>query len=648
MRRDANGNGEQAMNWTRNIIRLTLLVLALALPATAGADTICVGSSSLLCNSVKPGTAAGLHDALSDASTHSGADTVKIAAGTYVGHFSYVKDEDVTIVGAGPDATILRSDAFNGALEVTGHSPATTVVSDLGVEMGDIDGLEVSGIYLSKAGAENVKATNPGGSFGRGVRLADGGQFRHGEISVGNAFGVGTITPDGPRSVSDTSIDASLGVEIGSGSIAIDRVRMNVDHTGVSSAATTTISNSLIRVGGTGVNFGLYQFNGGSTTANHVTIVGATGADYGVAAIANGASSSYIAMANSIVAGGWYTSLSREAVGSGPANLIVGHSALAAPVTSSVDSSKGPGSFTDTGGNTNADPHFVDSTVTLASPQVDYRLTGASALIDAGDPAGPGSTDLNGAPRLVDGDGASGAQRDMGAFEYQRQAPIPVIAAPAAGTFPAGTSIGFDAAGSSDPDGDPITYAWDFGDGAQGSGPSTSHAYAAGGTPATTLAVTDAAGLTATATRQLTITAPTVGGDAGGGGATTPPPGDGTPAQPAGGTPRDTVAPRIIRPTLARTRFRASGRRPGTTLRFRLSERARVIVTIERRGSNGRYRKVGALAGVRLGAGARTLRLSGKLGRATLAPGRYRTVLVAIDAAGNRSKTARLAFRVVR
>jgi PKD repeat protein len=51
--------------------------------------------------------------------------------------------------------------------------------------------------------------------------------------------------------------------------------------------------------------------------------------------------------------------------------------------------------------------------------------------------------------------------------------------------------LSFDGSGSSDPDGDNLSYAWDFGDGGTGSGASPSHTYVAAGTYLVTLTVTD-------------------------------------------------------------------------------------------------------------------------------------------------------------
>jgi PKD repeat protein len=66
-----------------------------------------------------------------------------------------------------------------------------------------------------------------------------------------------------------------------------------------------------------------------------------------------------------------------------------------------------------------------------------------------------------------------------------------------------------DGSGSSDPDGQIATYAWDFGDGGTGSGATASHTYAAAGTYTVKLTVTDDGGLTDSTTKSVTVTAGT-------------------------------------------------------------------------------------------------------------------------------------------
>jgi hypothetical protein len=85
----------------------------------------------------------------------------------------------------------------------------------------------------------------------------------------------------------------------------------------------------------------------------------------------------------------------------------------------------------------------------------------------------------------------------------------------------------------------------------------------------------------------------------------------------------------------------------GTRFRYTLSEAARVTLKIQRAlpGRRGRYGTVGTLK--RSGAkGANRIRFSGRIGRRALRRGRYRAVIRAVDAAGNRSGRRTARFRV--
>jgi PKD repeat protein len=76
---------------------------------------------------------------------------------------------------------------------------------------------------------------------------------------------------------------------------------------------------------------------------------------------------------------------------------------------------------------------------------------------------------------------------------------------------PTGLSVAFDGTTSSDPDGDTLTYDWDFNDGtAHGTGATPTHVYAAAGTYHVTLLVSDGKGGTNSVTNDVIVTAPPV------------------------------------------------------------------------------------------------------------------------------------------
>jgi hypothetical protein len=438
--------------------------------------------------------------------------------------------------------------------------------------------------------------------------------------------------------VRDSFIAGRAGVSASAGTWVLERLRVTVKVTGIQVGGTASLQDSLIRVSGDpGVgSVAIEKLGPGVLAADHVTLVGGADATYGGSSAITTAGTATLSVKNSILAGSFSgSSFLRYATGGGSANIAVGHSNFAPPPDNHVDATAGQGVFQEApnGTNTNVDPEFVDPVLSLESPTVDFRLRHDSPLIDKGEPGGLQGQDLGGEPRLVDGDGANGATRDMGAYEYQRRAPAAVIAAPGAGVFAAGTPLAFSAAGSGDPDaGDSLEYGWSFGDGASAQGVHASHVYDSGGDRVVTLTVTDSTGLTASATRALLVEVPGSGPD-----------------------PIDRIAPAVSSVSLSARAFRvyaraaAAGRVPrGTRVRFRLSEAASVRFDVRRRAGG---RRIGSF--VRSArAGLNSVRFTGRLrvrGRTlSLAPGRYRLTIVATDAARNRSEARRVTFRVLR
>jgi PKD repeat protein len=86
------------------------------------------------------------------------------------------------------------------------------------------------------------------------------------------------------------------------------------------------------------------------------------------------------------------------------------------------------------------------------------------------------------------------------------QAPAAVIAAPT--TAVVSQTVRFDGTGSSDPEGQILSYDWDFGDGTVGAGITVTHAYTEADSYRVTLTVADDGGLTDEATHEIEIGQP--------------------------------------------------------------------------------------------------------------------------------------------
>ena len=87
------------------------------------------------------------------------------------------------------------------------------------------------------------------------------------------------------------------------------------------------------------------------------------------------------------------------------------------------------------------------------------------------------------------------------------QVPIPAIGGPYAGMV--NSAVAFDAGGSRDPDGDELTFSWDFGDGTPGAdGSAAQHAFIKAGTYVVTAIVRDDNGGSVPASTRAVISAP--------------------------------------------------------------------------------------------------------------------------------------------
>ena len=145
---------------------------------------------------------------------------------------------------------------------------------------------------------------------------------------------------------------------------------------------------------------------------------------------------------------------------------------------------------------------------------------------------------------------------------------------------------------------------------------------------------------------------PATGGDAG------PGSGPGSGGSAGDQTVVDRDAPVIGRVTLTRNAFTVSRRATpvaaaagGTTIRYTLSEPAAVTLRLQRsvarRGGGRRFVAAGTLRRTGV-AGSNKVPFSGRIGRRALRPGAYRVVVKATDAAGNRSASRTVKFKIKR
>ncbi|MGE5175154.1 MAG: Ig-like domain-containing protein [Hyphomicrobiales bacterium] len=103
----------------------------------------------------------------------------------------------------------------------------------------------------------------------------------------------------------------------------------------------------------------------------------------------------------------------------------------------------------------------------------------------------------------TDGKGGSGSASTDITVQNVNRPPTADAGGPYNGVI--NVAVAFDGTGSSDPDGDVLTFAWTFGDGNTGTGATVSHPYASTGTFDVSLTVTDTGALSATDNTTATI-----------------------------------------------------------------------------------------------------------------------------------------------
>lgn len=445
-------------------------------------------------------------------------DRIKVGPGTFpaTATLSDALNNPVLIEGAGESATVLtRTPAAAQPVLVLDNAQSGVSKLTLHIPAGQPN---MTGVTLvGGAFGERLRITSPAATAdATGISVLNGSSLRRSVVTLPNttvASNDGIVAGDNAV-VESSGVSATRGVAIlGSGALirgARVTARMGVELHGTfgmdrTATVENTQVNTLVPQGSGDAAFKAQAENTSTAvtlSARHVTLIGpGSGIGFNADAHASGPNSvSTLNILDSIVRG-YATDLKSAQGPSGSASLNIDDSAF--------DFAKTVGGMfaTVNPGPNNINLNSLDPK--LRDFHGDKRPGFDSALVDRGVPGGllitESAFDLALLPRLVDGNGDGTARRDMGAFEYQRAAPV-VTATAAPATAGQGQAITFSASATdTDPEETPGEISWTFDDGATSAGASVQHAFASAGAHTATARATDPAGVTGAGIATVTI-----------------------------------------------------------------------------------------------------------------------------------------------
>lgn len=481
------------------------MLLWLLLAAGAQAATFCVNVPACAGGPGNNHTTIGA--ALTAASGSSGTDRVEIASGNYSGPWVLGATNPVEIIGVGATRPVLTTPALTNAVVLTMNADGSSL-KNVAINIPAADA--ATGLRVDKwTSLSDISVTGAGStnSIGVGLYSHNSSLLDHVDIDLdwgpGNQSKAMLLYAAGSTKVYDSTLRACVGITVDtSNNVDLQRLRATGDNAVHYWNSSGTISSSLLKYSTPaimGYHYGLRVNNtsGATQTVNSInnTIVSA-GANVAAGIVSSATTPGINNLnVNSNVIAGLNASFFVDGDGTNAVSTTYSRYDVAPPIA------VGTGNALFSG-----DPGFVNSA------GGDYSLLRGSALVDAGDPGSistggqpiPAARDLAGNDRVVNAVGTDAAGRDIGAFEVQNAAPTAAITVltPSPSTS---APVDFSSAGSSEPDGEAVSYLWSFDDGQTISTPNAQRSWDVSGIQTVRLTVTDSTGLSSTAATQVQI-----------------------------------------------------------------------------------------------------------------------------------------------
>ncbi|MGK2877302.1 MAG: PKD domain-containing protein [Solirubrobacterales bacterium] len=483
----------------------TLLLALAGTTSASAASNFCVGADPTnLCPDDWP-QATDLVDVQTQAADPE-MNTIYVMPGTYTSPDGVnFLNKPVKILGVGatkPIITIDSAPSYAPGTSVITTANSNTNFDNLQIDMPASTGL--TGITAALGGQliTNITINGPGADDSKGIVVSDASpRVRSLTINLGSGTSSAVVVDSSTSAIIDdvNVTHATNAVSLTSAlNFKIRRMKSHSANGVVGLASSGTVSSSVImpssdaaeNSGGKAVGASSTSGETNEVRVDNCTLIGGGSGTTGVAANASGLTTTQSVMVNSSIISGF--EVAAGAAGAGASTELSysrynGATTGAATVPNGSQLAESGMGFVNAAGG-------------------DFRLTLASALVDAGDPAQPNSndsgTDANDQSRVVSR--GAGLIRDIGAFEVQNSIPVPRIQIVT--SVPSTTSrTTFSAAGSTDAEGDAMTYDWKF-DGAPGvSEVTTQKMFILEGPHSVQMTVTDKTGAAASTSMQFNV-----------------------------------------------------------------------------------------------------------------------------------------------